>query len=129
MSTFFHYVYAVAALLQHILKQGMELKLMMLEAKDMLIHLTSLMIKNQPAPAENDHLLPEDLILPVKTQQELIDLEGLLDDDSFQELLVCKADFIVKAVIEMITICGNYYSIALLFLKTLGNAFEKGQFL
>ncbi|XP_025092307.1 uncharacterized protein LOC112562915 [Pomacea canaliculata] len=76
------------ALLQHILKQGMELKLMMLEAKDMLIHLTSLMIKNQHAPAENDHLLPEDLILPVKTQQELIDLEGLLDDDSFQELLI-----------------------------------------
>lgn len=51
-------------------------------------------------------MLPEDLILPIRTQQELLELDGRLDDDSFHELLVRKADVIVKAMIEMI-ICNN----------------------
>lgn len=77
---------------------------MLQEVKDMVIH--SLISKDQPAPAKDVWMLPEDLILPIRTQQELLELDGRLDDDSFHELLVRKADVIVKAMIEMI-ICNN----------------------
>lgn len=59
----------------HVLKQGIEIKLMLQEAKDILVHLTELVTKDKPAPARDTHLLPEDLILPVRTQQELLELE------------------------------------------------------